>query len=108
MSSTYQFFRENCALCGADFPKRDLNKILMAPGHTSVSSPKKLCGLCDDCLPKLLDFLEVPEPEEKERPYTLARLCYKCYNHVGKTARYCPYCGDELATQVPKEVHHEN
>lgn len=101
MSSTYQFFRENCALCGADFPKRDLNKILMAPGHTSAPVPKKLCGICDDCLPKILDFLEVPEPEDKERaPYTLARRCQKCYNVVGKMARFCPVCGDNLDTQV--------
>lgn len=99
MSSTYQFFRENCALCGADFPKRDLNKLMMAPGHRSVTHPTKLCGICDDCLPKILDFLEVPEPEVKERPYTPRRYCRKCYYDVGKTARYCPYCGDKLDSQ---------
>ena len=107
MSQTYTYFRENCALCGADLPKRDLNKILMAPGHTSVSTPKKLCGLCDDCLPKLLDFLEVPEPEDKEKkPYTPRRWCRRCNNDVGKTFVFCPYCGDKLEPQKPtvKEV----
>lgn len=105
MSSSYQFFRENCALCGADFPKRDLNKLMLAPGHLSVTHPTKMCGICDDCLPKLLDFLEVPEPDYKEKPYNPRRWCRKCVRDVGKTAVFCPYCGDELATQQKEEPH---
>ena len=103
--STYQYFRENCALCGEDFPKRDLNKLMVAPGHLSVTHPKKLCGVCDDCLPKILDFLAVPEPDEGEKkPYTPRRWCRKCVKDVGKTAAFCPYCGDNLDTQTEGET----
>lgn len=100
MASTYRYYREPCALCGEQFPKRDLNKLLMARSHDSVPKTRNLCGLCDNCLPKLLDFLEVPEPEDQERkPYKPRQLCLKCFNFSGKTAKFCPYCGDELATQ---------
>lgn len=100
----YQYWREPCALCGETFAARDLTKIYLGAAHTSCPTPKKLCGVCDRCFPKLLDFLEVPEPEEKERkPYTPQRLCRKCYYNVGKRARFCPYCGDELAKQKEKE-----
>lgn len=103
MSKTYTYFRENCALCGDDFPKRDLNKILMAPSHISVSTPKKLCGICDNCYPKILDFLEVSEPEFPERKaYGHRRWCMKCYQYVGKTDKYCPTCGDNLDAQKPE------
>lgn len=97
---TYQYFREPCALCGDYHPMRDMKKIYLGQSHHSCPTPRKLCSVCDNCFPKLLDFLEVPEPEEKEtRPYTPARYCRKCYYTVGKTARFCPYCGDELAAQ---------
>lgn len=98
--STYKYFKENCALCGDEFPMRDLRKLLLSDAHTSVPKTRKLCGICDDCLPKLLDFLEVTEPEDKERrPYAPRQLCRKCYSWAGKTAKFCPYCGDELAKQ---------
>lgn len=102
MASTYKYYQEPCALCGEDFPKRDLHKLMVSPAHISVPNPRRLCGLCDNCLPKLLDFLEVPEPEDKEkRPYTPRRWCRKCIRDVGKTSIFCPYCGEELAKQEP-------
>lgn len=98
--NSYTYYREPCSLCGEEFPKRDLNKLMFSAAHDSVPKWKKLCGICDRCLPTLLDFLEVSEPEETERkPYSPRQLCRKCYNFAGKTAKFCPYCGDELATQ---------
>lgn len=102
--STYHYFRENCAICHYPFPCRDMTKIYMGQSHSSCPTPRKLCNVCDNCFPKLLDFLEVSEPEAPERkPYTPPRLCWKCFRSVGKTAKYCPGCGDELAKQKPKE-----
>lgn len=97
---TYQYFREPCAVCGNDYPMRDMNKIYFGQSHSSCPTPRKLCSVCDSCFPKLLDFLETPEPEEPEiKPYKPRRWCRKCIRDVGKTANFCPYCGDELAKQ---------
>lgn len=101
MGSSYKRYRDNCALCGEDFPMRDLNKLLIGASHSSVPSPKTLCKVCDNCLPKLYDFLEVSEPDDPpERPYKPRQWCRKCVHDVGKNARFCPYCGDELASQI--------
>lgn len=98
---TYQYFRENCALCGDSLPMRDMNQLKLSKSREINRDFRKLCHVCDNCLPKLLDFLEVSEPEEPERrPYKLRQWCRKCVRDVGKNARYCPYCGDELATQI--------
>ena len=97
---TYQYFREPCAVCGNDYPMRDMNKIYFGKSHNSCPTPRKLCCVCDSCFPKLLDFLETSEPEEPEKkPYKPRRWCRKCLRDVGKTANFCPYCGDELAKQ---------
>lgn len=97
---TYRYFREPCALCGEYHPMRDMTRLYLGQSHHSCPTPRKLCAVCDTCFPKLLDFLEVSEPEKPEpRPYTPPRYCRKCYYTVGKTARFCPYCGDELASQ---------
>lgn len=102
--STYKYFGEHCALCHDWFPKRDMTKLYIGESHNSCPTPKKLCCVCDYCLPKLYDFLEVSEPEEPEKkPYTPRRWCRKCASDVGKTAKFCPYCGDELENQK-KEV----
>ena len=66
MASTYRYYQDPCALCGKEFPKRDLNKLLMARSHSSVPQARQLCGVCDNCLQKLLDFLEVPSKQNKE------------------------------------------
>lgn len=96
----YQYFREPCAMCGNYLPMRDMTKLYLGKSHIPSPTPKKLCCVCDNCFPSLLDVLEVSEPEEPEkRPYKPPRYCRKCYYTVGKTARFCPYCGDELALQ---------
>ena len=101
---TYPYFRENCALCGDSLPVRDMNKLYKGDSHIRCSTPRKLCNVCDNCFPKLLDFLEVSEPEEPvRRPYKPRRLCRKCVSYVNKTAKFCPYCGDELASQIKEE-----
>ena len=103
--NTYTYYREPCALCGDELPKRHLNKLMLGEAHSSVPRLKKLCGICDNCLPKLYDFLEVSEPEEPEkRPYKPRQWCRKCGSDVGKTAKFCPYCGDELASQASQKV----
>lgn len=103
---TYQYFREPCALCGESHPMRDMTKVYMGQSHSSCPTPRKLCAVCDNCFPKLLDFLEVSEPEETEhRRYNPQhrQWCRKCVTYVNKTAKFCPYCGDELASQVKEE-----
>lgn len=100
--STYQYFREPCALCGEYSPTRDMTKLYLGKSHIITPTPRKLCCVCDNCFPKLLDFLEVSEPEEPERrPYhpQHRQWCRKCVTYVNKTAKFCPYCGDELAKQ---------
>lgn len=101
--SRYQYHREPCAMCGDYLPMRDMTKLYLGKSHEPSPVPKKLCCVCDTCYPKLLDFLEVSEPDEPEsrpyRPYRPRQWCRKCVTHVGKTAKFCPYCGDELATQ---------
>ena len=100
---TYQYFREPCALCGEHHPKRNMTKLYLGQSHHSCPTPRKLCSVCDNCFPKLLDFLEVSEPEEPERkPYKPRRWCRKCIRDVGKTANFCPYCGDDLSSQHPE------
>ena len=59
----YRRYTEICSLCGKEHPKRDLNKLHISYGHTSVPSPKKLCSVCDDCLPRLCEIFEVPLPD---------------------------------------------
>lgn len=86
-----------CAKCGRTIVKRDATKILVQSG--TYGTPKTLCWLCDRCLPSLLDDLEVSMPEDQPRPYTPAPWCRKCSSTVGKKAVFCPYCGDELASQ---------
>lgn len=100
---TYQYFREQCAMCGEVHPMRDMTKLYMGQSHHSCPTPRKICSVCDRCFPNLLDYLEVSEPEEPEkRPYKPRQWCRKCVCYVGKTAVYCPYCGDELAAQIAK------
>jgi hypothetical protein len=64
--NSYQYYREPCALCGEEFAKRDLNKLMFSVAHISVPNWKKLCGVCDNCLPNLMKFLEV-EPRRTDR-----------------------------------------
>lgn len=100
----YQYFRENCAMCGDSLPMRDMNQLKLSKSREINRDFRKLCHVCDNCLPKLLDFLEVSEPEEPERrPYTKPQhrqWCRKCVTYVNKTAKFCPYCGDELSSQI--------
>lgn len=60
----YEHYTENCSICGGRHPKRDMNKLFIAYGHTSVPSPKKMCSICDECLPKLCEYLEVNAPDD--------------------------------------------
>lgn len=101
--STYWLYKEACALCGDYIPARNMNKLYVGESHNSCPTPRKLCCVCDNCIPKLLDHLEVSLPEKTERPYTPPRWCRKCLRTVGKTAKFCPGCGAELATQIMKE-----
>lgn len=50
-----------CALCGREGLKR--NMITLNIKANRAERFLKLCHLCPDCLPKLLDFLAVSMPE---------------------------------------------
>ena len=102
--STYQYYTEDCALCGKEHPKRDLNKLFISFGHCSITSPKRMCAVCDDCLPELCEIFEITLPEEKIRPYKCRRYCGKCYSDVGARAVYCPYCGKKLKKDCEGKV----
>ncbi len=90
-----------CAKCGKEDMKKNMIGLYVKPDV--YDPPRILCHLCTRCLPVLLDELEVSMPDEPEsrpyRPYRPRQWCRKCVTHVGKTAKFCPYCGDELATQ---------
>lgn len=94
--AVYEYYTDNCAKCGEVFPMRHLNKILYTKSHQSAGAPRKLCSLCDRCLPGLLDYLEVAEPEPRSHSYIPRRWCRKCARDVGKTSEYCPYCGEKV------------
>ncbi len=94
--STYQRYTDYCTICGKEIPKREMNKIFISYGHTSVTSPKLVCHICDDCLPNLFEKLETVEPERKVKWGAARPYCRNCYRDVGKTALYCPYCGNKL------------
>lgn len=64
---SYMHYTEICSLCGIEHPKRDLNKLYISFGHTSVSSPKKICSICDDCLPRLCEVFEISLPDDTVR-----------------------------------------
>lgn len=96
-----------CAKCGKEHMKRNMTGLYV---KTSVYDPPRiLCHLCDRCLPVLLDELEVSMPDEPAgKPYTPRhynprQLCRKCFNYAGKTAKFCPNCGEELASQRKME-----
>ncbi len=93
----YENFREPCALCRKVIPKRNMAKIVFEAGHTSVRYPKKLCFVCDNCLPDFLEYLEVPEPSPiSEVEYRISRMCNKCHHNVSRFARYCQHCGTKI------------
>ena len=103
--STYKNYEGECSMCGDVHPTRSMNKVYFAKSHNSCPTPRKLCCVCDICFPELLDYLEVLEPEEPpKRPYRPRQWCRKCVRDVGKNARFCPYCGDDLWSQSEVQV----
>lgn len=92
---------DECAKCGGEITKRFSTKILVQSG--TYGTPKKLCWICDRCLPSFLDELEVAMPDDTKKPRQLRKLCRKCYNFCGTKANYCPHCGDNLNAQAEKE-----
>lgn len=52
----------NCAKCGREGLKRNMYTLsIRAPRN--YASPRTLCHICPNCLPALLDDLEVSMPE---------------------------------------------
>ncbi len=93
---SYLHYMEVCALCCNENPKREMNKLYISYGHTSVSSPKKICSICDDCLPTICENFEITLPDKNVNFYR-RRYCKKCYKDVRKDALYCQYCGNKLS-----------
>lgn len=96
---TYKHYRDCCAMCGKELPKRSMNKISICFSHISCMAPKMLCSVCDDCIPRLYDTLGVPEPDREAKRADKGKprdYCKNCYNTVGKTALYCSHCGEKL------------
>jgi hypothetical protein len=48
-----------CQMCNGTYPKREMTKIYYGEAHVSVYNPRLICHICDDCLAKLAEFLEV-------------------------------------------------
>lgn len=94
--AVYEYYTDICARCGKEYPKRHLNKISYTKSHEIYGSPRQLCGLCDPCFTAWLDEMEISEPGPSEHRYLRRRWCRKCCRDVGKTAEYCPYCGEKV------------
>ena len=92
----YRYYTEVCSLCGIEHPKRDLNKIYISYGHVSIASPKKLCSICDDCLPRMSEIFEVELPDVAIGHMPRRNHCKKCYRDVYKDTLYCQDCGNKL------------
>ena len=86
-----------CVKCGHWIVKSATTKILVQNG--TYGTPRKLCWICNRCLPSFLDELEVSMPDDTVKPYTPRRMCRKCHNYVGKYANYCQHCGNDLNDQ---------
>lgn len=56
-----ELYLGTCARCGREGLKRNMVTLSVRVGK--AGSFKKLCHLCPDCLPQLLDFLAVSIPE---------------------------------------------
>ena len=93
---SYRYYTEVCSLCGIEHPKRDLNKIYISYGHISITSPKKLCSICDDCLPRLCEIFEIELPNVQISHVPRRNYCRRCYRDARKDALYCQYCGNKL------------
>ena len=100
---SYRYYTETCSLCGIEHPKRELNKLYISFGHTSVVSPKKMCSVCDNCWPNLCEVFEIslPDPDNTVN-FTRRRYCKRCYKDVNKNALFCQFCGSKL-TETEEE-----
>lgn len=96
---TFNYYTEECSLCGKRYPKRMLNKLYISQSHTSAPSPKKICSVCDDCLPALCDFFEISLPDLTVQYRSARRYCKVCYSDVSKRALYCQSCGNKLTEE---------
>lgn len=52
-----------CAKCGREMMKRRMVALLVRERHSL--NPATLCHVCHDCLPGLLDYLDVGMPERQ-------------------------------------------
>ena len=48
-----------CQMCNMTYYKRDMTKIYYGEAHVSTTNPRLLCHICDGCLAKLADILEI-------------------------------------------------
>ncbi len=90
---TYQYYRDCCAICGKELPKRSMNKIFIGFSHIRyATTPKTIAFICDDCLPELYDTLGVIEPEreskraDKGKPRDYCKKLKTALTEVGKSA----------------------
>lgn len=84
-----------CALCGEEKLKLAMNKLSFQASFSHGGHPMTMCHVCDRCLPRLLDFLEVQQPEAP-RHRSPRKMCGKCRSVVGRNANFCSHCGHEL------------
>ena len=92
----YRHYTEVCSLCGIEHPKREMNKLYISYGHSSVVSPKKLCSVCDECLPRICEIFEVELPNETVN-FVRRKYCRKCRKDIRQDALYCQYCGNKVS-----------
>ncbi len=55
-------YYSNCVFCGRECRIKMMHTISIKPPNYSGAA-KMLCHICIDCLPRLLDVLEVAMPE---------------------------------------------
>ena len=48
-----------CQMCNLIDYKREMTKIYYGEAHVSTYSPRLLCHICDNCLARLAEILEI-------------------------------------------------
>lgn len=99
MSYQKQYYKDDCNLCGKREIKRNLIRVMLRDG--AYGSPKQVAYLCEDCLPKLAEFLECDIPDLTEcARRTPMTCCPECYTTISRLDRFCKHCGHQIINNL--------